>query len=95
MSANFCDPPPDPETDGWVVARSTGNRFGKVCDGTDDEQPPVAFPSCPWMAVNYTQKEDGIALYNITVTTLDFRADRIFIKIRFDANITSINVTNY
>ncbi len=63
-----------------------------VCNGTDAELPEVV-PSCPWLSLIYTKVTDGNARYQINVTTAIFRADKVFLKIRFDVPVDNIFVS--
>ena len=75
-----------------VRAVSTGNSFGVVCHGTDTVD-PEPLPSCPNVAVLYTKLQPGLAGYQMFYTTDSARADKIFLKIRFDAPVLSIAVS--
>ncbi len=48
----MCPIPPNSVTNGVVNARSTGNKFGVVCLGTDSVE-FVAVPSCSMLSVKY------------------------------------------
>ena len=71
-------------------AVSTGNYFGVVCHGTDTVD-PEPLPFCPNVAVLYTKLDAGLAGYEMYYTTDSVRADKIFLRTRFDAPVLSIS----
>ena len=63
-----------------------------MCHGTDTGDPePV--PQCPNVAVLYTKLQPGLAGYEMYYTTDSVRADKIFLRTRFDAPVLSITVS--
>ena len=89
--ANWCDIPPNPEVNGTAFANSTGNKFGVVCPGTDVEEPQPS-SSCPWVAITYTEVSPGNVRYQLNVTSDTSRADKVYLKIKFDTPIDTIIV---
>ena len=91
FAANYCPPPPEPETGGTAKAVSTGNHFGVMCPGLEVDYFDV-LPDCPWLAVVYERNKStrGVADYTIRITTTNVRADKVFVLLKFDANITSV-----
>ncbi len=97
--ANWCPAPPDAVAGGFLHVNSTGNRFGRVCPGSDIDggnstlrNITVSPESDGLVTMTYEQLQEGKAQYNLFVYTGTVRADKIYFKIRFDAPVTSIEV---
>ena len=91
FAAKWCNGAPTIER-GLVRAVSTGNSFGVVCHGTDADD-PEPLPTCPNVAVLYTKLQPGLAGYQMYYTTDSVRADKIFLRTRFDAPVLTIDVS--
>ena len=89
VETKYCPQPPVMEQGGTVFANNTGNKYGAVCLGMDEDEPVPT--TCPLV---YVQYEKATHNYKLWVETETGRADTAFFLIQFDAPILDINFTS-